>query len=345
MKLLTPTVLFAAFFIWTGSTVAVQRLRVTATVEATTAADTGAQLLFSRNGELLYAIGKRALTYNARSAAITNSVDIESGARVFSVSPADPTALLGVLLSGTRVRFRLLDMNNGRLQDLPSDWYGADDNGPDAAISGDGRLISIYSEDGRADQPMTVTVYNWPARTLAARRMSEYIAAGGSFGGGVTVDGLIEFLNNRSGRKLVDLKTGRLIAVFAFSSLRSPNGAWVIEFPNRSFNESAPKDVIVKDGATAAIRGRLDAKLEDAEAYAGLVDGAFCGTTGRFVLARQSSVAMYAIPSGALLANLPAGSWQDTSAAPDNRVRAACSSNGNRIAVLSGKRLTIHELR
>jgi hypothetical protein len=54
---------------------------------------------------------------------------------------------------------------------------------------------------------------------------------------------------------------------------------------------------------------------------------------------------VYAIPSGALLASLPAGSWQDIRAAQDNRVRTACSSNGNRIGVLSGKRLTIHELR
>jgi len=341
----TPRVVFAAFFMRAVSTAAFQRLRVSATVESATAADAGAQLLFSRNGQLLYALGKRALTYNASSAVITHIVDIEPGAQVFAISPAAPTALLGVPFSGTRVRLRLLDLNNGQLQDLPSNWYDADNNGPIAAISGDGRLISLYSEDGPAGQSMTVTVYNWPARTLASRQMSEYIAAGGGFGGGVTVDGLIEFVNNRNGRKLVDLKTGRLIAVFGFSSLRSPNGAWVVELPNRTFNESAPKDVVVKDGATAAIRGRLEAQIEDREAYAGIVDGAFCGTTGRFVLARHGSVAVYSIPSGSLLANLPAVSWQDTSAASDDRVHAACSSNGDRIAVLSGNRLTIHELR
>jgi hypothetical protein len=334
----------AAFFIWTVSAAPVQRLRVTATVEAATAADSSAKLLFSENGGSLYAVGKRALTYNARSAVITNTVDIGPGAQVFSISPAGPTALLGVL-SGTRVRLRLLQLNNGQLRDLPSNWYDADYSGVVAATSGNGRLISIYSENGSADQPMTVTVYNWPAGTLTARRMSEYIAAGGVSGGGITVDGLVEFVNNRTGRKLVDLKTGRSIGVFAFSSLRSPNGAWVVEFPDRTFNESAPKDVVVKDGATAAVRGRLEAQIEDSEAFAGIVDGAFCGTTGRFVLARHGSVAMYSIPSGSLLANLPAVSWQDTSAAPDDRVHAACSSNGSRIAVLSGNRLTIHELK
>jgi hypothetical protein len=343
VSFLTPTAALAAFFMWTVSASPVQRLRVTTTVEAATAADSNAQLLFSKNGGSLYAVGKRALTYNARSAVITNTVDIEPGAQVFSISPA-PTALLGVL-SGTRVRLRLLQLNNGQLRDLPTNWYDADYSGRAAATSGDGRLISIYSENGPAAQPMTVTVYNWPAGTLAARRMSEYIAAGGIFSGGVTVDGLVEFVNNRAGRRVVDLKTGRLIGAFAFSSLRSPNGAWVVEFPDRTFNESASKDVVVKDGASAAIRGRLEVQIEDIEAYAGVINGAFCGTTGRFVLARRGSVAIYSIPSGTLLANLPTVSWQDASAAPDDRVHAACSSNGGRIAVLSGNRLTIHELR
>ena len=48
---------------------------------------------------------------------------------------------------------------------------------------------------------MTVTVYDWATKTLVAKQASENISAGGIDGGGVTVDGAIEFVNNRVGRK------------------------------------------------------------------------------------------------------------------------------------------------
>ena len=47
----------------------------------------------------------------------------------------------------------------------------------------------------------------------------------------------------------------------------------------------------MKDGATGAIRGRLETQIDDSEAHAGFVDGTFCGTLDRFVLVRQDSVA------------------------------------------------------
>ena len=76
----------------------------------------------------------------------------------------------------------------------------------DAALSADGRLFSIYSESGPSDRPMTVTVYDRSSGKILAKQTSEFISAGGTFGGGITPDGAIEFVNNRGGRKVVDLK-------------------------------------------------------------------------------------------------------------------------------------------
>jgi hypothetical protein len=128
--------------------------------------------------------------------------------------------------------------------------------------------------------------------------------------------------------------------------VRSPDGAWAVDFPNLSWDESAPKEVLLKDGANGQIRGKLnlDLPVADDEIY-GSMGGAFCGTTGRFVLARARSVALYAVPSGKLLVSFPEASWHDSNADKTERASVACSPDGTRVAILSGARLSFHDLK
>ena len=78
---------------------------------------------------------------------------------------------------------------------------------------------------------MTVSVYDWRTKTAVATRSSQYVSAGGIMGGGVTEDGEVEFSGNRVGSTIVDLKTGRVMAQFGPSAVRSPDGKWRSSFP------------------------------------------------------------------------------------------------------------------
>ena len=319
--------------------VPVQDVRLSDWVKASVSPDAGAKLAFSDDGQFLHAIGEnRAIIYSANTGSTTSTLNLQPDTNVLSLTSDGRTAIIAVGNSGPRAHLLMLYTETGQLQDIPSSWYEPGPY-PNAALSGDGRLISIFSEF-----PMTVAVYDWPTKTLVAKRTSKDISAGGIDGGGVTVDGAVELVNNRAGRKVVDLKTGRLIAWFGPDSVRSPDGAWVVEFPDLSFNESAPKEVLLKEGATGEIRGKLDVQVADDEIY-GSMHGAFCGASGRFVLARGRAVALYAIPSGELLASFPAASWQDAKVDDSSSVTVACSSAGTRVAILSGDRLTFHSLR
>lgn len=111
----------------------------------------------------------------------------------------------------------------------------------------------------------------------------------------------------------------------------------VIEFPDRSWNESATRDVIIKDRRTGAGIGKLNLQIQEDETY-GSVRGALCGTTSRFVVGRGRAVTVHTIPDRALL------SWQDKTADAASPVEVACSSNGTHVAVLSGTRLTLHDV-
>lgn len=333
-----------------------QDVTVTAAFDAHTPPDLGAKLVFS-DAAHLYAIGnRRAIIYVTGALIIEqpaaadigsmiegNVVNLDPDTDILSVTSDGRTAILDVGAGEEHARFVLLDVITGQRKDIPSDWYEPGPY-PNGALSGDGRLVSIYSESGPAESPMTVTVYDWPTKTLVATRTSEYISAGGGFGGSVTADGFVEFENNRVGRKVVDLKTGRLIGWFGPDTVRSPDGAWAVEFPNLSFNESAPKEVLIKDGASGEARGKLDVQVPDDEMY-GQMSGAFCGTTGRFVAASGRDSAVYAIPSGKLLASFPAATWRDASADDTDPVSVACSPRGTRVAILSGTRLTFHDMK
>jgi hypothetical protein len=317
-------------------------------------------LRFSRDGSLLRVIGRspsapgqlqhvRAVTYAAQTGAVVHIVDLQPDTDVDSITSDGATAIVTTSTSTENISASheneglfLLDTATGKLQAVPRSWYGPDSDW-DAAISGDGRLVSIYSETD-SPTPMTVTVYDWPAKTHVATRTSEYVAAGGSMDGSVTEDGEVEFDGNRVGSTIVNLKTGRVMAQFGPSSVRSPNGAWAVQFPNLSWDESSSKRVLVKNGKTGLTLGKLAVQVTDTELY-GQFSGAFCGNTARFIMVSDSAVAAYALPSGKLLASLPASDWRDASATDIASPSVACSPSGTRVAILSGTRLTFHDLK
>jgi hypothetical protein len=336
-----------------------QELRVISSFDARTPPDPQSKLAFS-DTDRLYAFGNtRAILYvpgsliiqqpsaaDASAMLMANTVNLDHDTQVLSVTSDGREAILSVGASASHAHLVHLDVVTDQRQDIPSTWYDSMDSETPAALSDDGRLISIYSESGPAESPMTVSVYDWPTKSLVAKRTSEYLAAGGAFNGGVTVDGAVEFVSSRGRRKIVDLKTGRLIGWFGLDSVRSPDGAWAVDFPNLSWDESAPKEVLLKDGANGQIRGKLnlDLPVADDEIY-GSMGGAFCGTTGRFVLARARSVALYAVPSGKLLVSFPEASWRDANADTSDQIPVACSPDGTRVAILSVARLSFHDLK
>jgi len=302
-----------------------------------------AKLAFSPDSRFLYAIGNSAMTYDFRTGRLLNRMTLKPGTETFSIASDGTTAILAERDSGVHVHLMFFDLGRRKLEPVPSAWYEPVYDGPDVALSADGRLFSVYSESGPSDRPMTVTVYDRSNGKILAKQTSEFISAGGAFGGGITPDGAVEFVNNRAGRKVVDLKTGRLIGRFSFASVRSPDGRWVVEFPNRTWNESASRDVIIKDGRDGAVIGKLALQVDDDETY-GSIHGAFCGLSGRFIAGRGRAVTLYAIPSGAMIANLPVLSWQEHTAHVSDPVYVACSTTGTHTAVLSGNRLTLHDV-
>ncbi len=323
-----------------------QATSVGAARDARVSPDEDANLAFGGDGKNLYAIGKsRAIAYAADTGAVASAINLPPDIKVLSITSDGGNALINAGVSGDHARLFMFDTHTGRQQEIPSSWYVA---GPDAfaAISGDGRLVSIYDVSGSVSTtpPMIVRVYDWPEKTLVVEKLSEIFSDHGMNTGGVTADGAIEFINDRAGRKIFNLKTGYMIGQFSYNSVRSLDGKWAVEFPNLSLDESAPKDVLLKEGATGKTRSKLDAGLEDYEAD-GSITGAFCGTTGRFILGRGKAVEVYAIPSGRLLASFPTASWRGANADETDRVTVACSPTGTRVAVLSGARLTFHDLK
>jgi len=168
------------------------------------------------------------MTNDVSTGRLLNQKALTRGTETFSIAGNGNTAVLADRDSGQHIRLMFLDLVRQRLEPVPSAWYEPPYDGSIAALSVDGRLFSVYSESGPVDRPMTVTVYDRSSGKMVAKQTSEYISAGGAFGGGVTPDGQIEFENNRVGRKLVELKTGRLIGRFSFPSVRSANGGYRI---------------------------------------------------------------------------------------------------------------------
>jgi len=326
-----------------------QNLHIVRSYEAHMPPDRDLKLAFSDVNHF-YAIGSnRALVFDADAISGGHPPIIvakfDPNTEVSSITSDGRKAILVVTESPEHVRLVLFDTTTGQREAIPPGWYDSADSETPAALSGDGRLLSVFSASGIADSPLAVSVYDWPTRTLVVKRTSEWLSAGGAYTGGVTSDGQIEFVSTRGKRKLVDLKTGSLLAWFGLDSVRSPDGKWVVDFPDRNWNESAPRDALLKDGTSAQTRGKLnfDPPVSDDESY-GTMSGAFCGTTGRFVAARAQSVALYSIPGGNLLVSFPVSSWRDPKADEMEVPTVACSPTGTRVAILSGSRLTFHDL-
>lgn len=240
-------------------------------------------------------------------------------------------------------RLFLFDTETGRTQDIPSKWFDADDHNPYAAISGDGRLVSAYGASGLGDgPPLAVRVYDWATKKLIAKQMTGY-PAGGFFWGGVTEDGQIAFTSNRTGSDILDPRTGRILGQFGAYSVRSSDGAWSVEFPNLLFGD-APKDVLIKNGMNGTVVGKLDLQMTDDEFTSGWT-GAFCGESGRFIAVAVDAVAAYEIPSGKQIQVFPPNSWRDLEKNGERAAAVACSSDGKRVAIRSGGRLALHDLK
>jgi hypothetical protein len=312
------------------------------------------RLAFSKDGRFLREIGSvnsaymgqlshvRAVTYVAATGDIRHVWNLASDTTLLSASSDGRKLVISVHRGqvGARVPVFLFDTESGRSQDVPPNWFDADDYLAWAEISGNGRLVSTYSESGPENSPVVVSVYNWRTKKLIARQSNGYPATGGSWGG-VTEDGKIKFANGRTGSEIVDPKTGRVMVVLGVYSFRSQDGAWIVEFPNAEFLD-APNAPIIENGMSGRELGWLDLPMKD-DPQSGRWRGAFCGTSERFFAASPGSASAYELPSGKRVASLPAETWQDKNQI-DSTPAVACSSNGKRVAIRSGARLTLHDL-
>lgn len=316
-------------------------------------------LAFSRDGRILRefasispaAAGQswevRVITYRAATGQIIHQENLPPDTRFDSATSDGRTAVIFVDKDPPEARrhFFLLDTDTGETQDIPSAWLNPNDGQPSAAISGDGRLVSTFSDSGPEESPLIVTVYDWQTKKQVARQMAGLPAGGGS-DGGVTADGKIEFSYSRSGSDIVDPKTGRLLVQLGTDAFRSADGTWIVEFPFQPYvdPENWPKEVTIKDGENGRVLGRLELELTDDPANA-MWRGAFCGPSGRFVAASNDAVLIYQIPSGKRIARFPAESWREAEAKGYPAVTVACSWDGKRIAIRSGARLTLRDVK
>jgi hypothetical protein len=314
-------------------------------------------LAFSKDGRLVREVGSvesegtgpqtphvRAVTYAAANGEIRRVWNLPSDTWYLSSTTDGRMAVISVDRDPFEkgARLILFDTETGRTQQIPSSWFDVADKNPYAQISGDGRFVSAYRN---RDGGRSVTVYNWRTGKLVFKRTEGY-PAGGIDSGGVTVDGKITFRNNRSGGDVVDPKTGRVLVTFAPNTRRSPDGAWVAEFPNTLYGDT-PREVIIENGRSGEAVSKLDLQIADdtaLEAWA-WAPSAFCGTSGRFIAAANDTVQAFQIPSGKMIADFPKTTWQDP-LAPNTHplVTLACSFNGKLAAIRPGGRLTPHDL-
>jgi hypothetical protein len=328
---------------------------VTVAVSPDTIGAGTANLAFSQDGRMLREIqvvtpavlgnfwSVRAITYDATVGSIRHVMNLGPNRKFFSATPDGRTAIISV--NGDRedafAHLLLIDMETGQTQDIPSKWFNAEDHNPYAQISADGRLVSAYSSWGPEDGPLVVTLYDWRTKNLIAKQATGYPAGGISWGG-VTVDGKIEFLNSRTGTEIVDPRTGQSLLAYGPNSVRSPDGAWVVELAGYLHGRERLETIVI-NGVDGKILGKLDLNISDVLNISW--SGVFCGTSGRFIAATANAVQAFEIPSGKKIADFLLTTWQDVDAMKtDPTVTVACSVNGKRVAIRSGARLTLHDL-
>ena len=290
-----------------------------------------------------------AITYDAATGEQIRSLDLGSDTWFFSATTDGRIVIVSKDRDRNDVPARLLrvDLKTGRSQPLPSSWFDDDDHNPYAQISGDGRLVSGYSEEGPEESPRIVTVYRWRGKKIVAEQSTGH-SAGGFDGGGVTPDGKIEFTNNRSGSQVVDPKTGQVLVSYGPTSVRSADGAWIVDFPNPSYGGDR-NYVPILNGMNGEPVGKLDITLTDDEIVPWW-RGAFCGASRRFVASGPGQVIVFEIPSGKRIATFRVETWADPATVNlSERDRpipsVACSSSGKRIAIDDGTRFTLHNVK
>jgi hypothetical protein len=309
-------------------------------------------LAFSKDGRLLREIGTvsidgtqqnghaYAVTYVAATGAVRHVWNLPVDTWICSTTADESFAVVSADRDrpGAQVHLLLLNVETARTQDIPRMWFDADENSPYAQISGDGKLISAYSE---SNDGMQVSVYQWRTRKLVAKQTGGFFA-GGFMWGGVTSDGKIAFSNNRSGSSVVDPKTGRALVSYGPHAVRSADGKWIVDYPNPSYGDDGT-DAHIRDGITGQTIANVDLRMTDDEVNMWWTGG-FCGTMGRFVASGPDKVFVFEIPLGTIIATIPLDKWKDPKMTEKDVARVACSANGKRIAIRSGSRLTIHDL-
>ena len=309
-------------------------------------------LAFTDDGRFLREIGTvgtdgtqqnghvRAITYVAATGAVRHVWNLPADTWTYSTTTDGGIAVVSADRDrqGGHAHLLLFNVETGRTQGIPEKWFDADENSPYAQISGDGKLVSIYSE---SNDGMQVSVYQWRGRKLVAKQTSGFFA-GGFMWGGVTADGKIEFSNNRSGSYVVDPKTGRAIVSYGPHGARSSDGRWIVDFPNPGYADDTT-DAHIRDGISGQTIANVDLQMTVDEVNSWWT-GAFCGATGRFVASGADKVFVFEIPSGKKVAAIPVDTWKDPRVTEKDVARVACSPNGKRIAIRSVSRLTIHNL-
>ncbi len=286
----------------------------------------------------------RISAYNAGTGAVIWQRDLSPYTSLYSQTSDGRTMVIAADVDkpDAQAHLFLLDTDTGDTQDIPREWFDPDETRPWAAISGDGRLVSTYSEWSQEYPCMLVKIYDWRTKTLVAKQTRGEFA-GGFSGGTVTEDGKIAFSNNRSGSYIVDPATGQTLLHLGNDAFRSPNGAWVVEFPDR-FYEDSGTDVTIRDGKNGRVLGKLDLPMSEDEAKKPW-QVAFCGASGKFVAATDDIVAVFAIPSGKKITSFSVDTWRDASPTGYSSLATACTSNGKRVAIRSGSRLTFHSVK
>lgn len=312
------------------------------------------QLAFSHNGRVLRENASlnsdnnsgpvRIAAYDTVTGAVIRERTLALYTRVESQTSDGRTLLISQAdaAGNAPAKLFLLDADTGVTQPIPREWFDADDERPTAALSGDGRLVSAYSENGPQESPMVVTLYDWKTKKPVAKQMQGF-PAGGAASGGVTVDGKIEFDYSRSGSEIVDPQTGRVLMHEGVDSVRSPDGAWVVDFPYEPVTDPGV-DVKITHGEDGRPAGKLDLPLTEDQRER-VWPGTFCGTSGSFVTAVDDTVYVFQIPTGMKLASFAPATWRDAKAPADSSVSIACTDDGKRIAIRSGTRLTVQDVK
>lgn len=315
-------------------------------------------LVFSKDGRTLRELRKmspqgggqfwnvRVISRDTSTGKIHHVFDLGSGTEYLSSTTDGRIAVISENVSQPEksVRFFLLDAETGHTRDIPQAWFDPADHLNAATISGDGRWVAISSLSNDADAPRVVSVYNWRTRKLVARQATGF-SAGGFDGGGVTVDGKIEFTNNRTGTEIVEPRRGQSLLAYGPNSVRSPDGAWVVELAGYLQGRERLETTVI-GGSDGKILGKFDLNISDVLNISW--SGVFCGTSGRFIAWNPDSVLAFDLRSRKRIASIPTETWRDKNllASPNLPPMAVgCSWTGKLVAIRSGARLTLHDLK